>query len=170
MMHSLCLHVRGMRGFFGWEHADMDSFSAYANLRPPLARKLVPRHAKQSRTAVLVSSAAVLLVAFCRYVAQVLNAVIKAVAIDVVNLKFRPFAVAVKPCESIGAVQIPADTDVTVSLLVDVPGNVPDFDVSARHLPSEMPGGFVVRQERLEGVYVHAGLYTNRKRNGVPIK
>ena len=98
-------------------------------------------YAKQPGAAVLAGSQAVFHIGAVRNVAQIAKSIIESVAVDMVNIVFRPNAGHVEPSEPMGLVTLAKYNDNRAIFgLVGVTGNLSRLGASTVRKPSENPG------------------------------
>lgn len=108
-----------MRFFCSSELAKLKATPINANSGAVLAMALMPRHTREAG-AIVRSKPAVLVVLLTRRFPQVANAVVRPIAVDVVNLSVRPFAVVQRPRKSVLANMPATEFDDPVALIVYV--------------------------------------------------
>jgi hypothetical protein len=120
LLFNVCL----MRGFWRPKEPDMARSPVQMNPCPPLICRLMVRNAEQSRGFVVYPSfPAILRVDSIRCFAQVVYSVIGFIAIDVVYKVFRPFAIAIKPRQTVRRIRLVINAKSHVSVLVQAASN-----------------------------------------------
>ena len=116
-------------------------------LRMPFAFASTPLHAFKPGLVVLLFGS-VLLVFRTGHHAQIGNAVVESVVVDVVNIALWKFSVRVKPCQPVGEVVPFVHTDNSIAFFVEFSGNASDADSSAAaDAPCKSPRCAVVTQQ-----------------------
>ena len=103
----------------------MISATVKSDLRDPFASSFVPPHAFEAGLVIAVRAPVALVFRPCCF-AQIREAVIQAVGVDVVDVVAWPFAVNMEPRQPVCFVQPPIDPDVPVTdvaLSLDVSGD-----------------------------------------------
>jgi hypothetical protein len=88
---------------------------AVADIGNPASKRLLPRNAEKSRLVVRKRRAPILSIFSRRNVSEIGDAVIRFVAIDMVDLLLRPFAVYVQPRQTVRPPNTPVDVDEDVT-------------------------------------------------------
>jgi len=146
---ALCLKV-GYRGRVARrEQAKVPLSSAGHDLRNPFLMARAPSNAENAALAVASRTLYVLWVLRPIRFSQVANSIVSSVAVNVVNDDRWPYAMHVKPCESMSPVQRAVYVDFDVSTALADTASLPTDEVGthARFDPSERPGIRAVVQE-----------------------
>ena len=131
MKFALGRKVGGMCEFGGGEGAKVAHLAVDHDSGKPSV--VVLPSAEQSSFVVFVRAGAVLSVHGVRYVAQICNAVVRRIAVNVIKSIQRPFSVNVQPSKTMGFVKVTPNTNVDIlPNWVLPPGNVADMDLIAR--------------------------------------
>lgn len=140
MDRALFRDVGSMSGFCGEKIADVTVLAVDHDLRRPFSAFLVPRHAKQAGKCVAVRRALIVLIFCIRRLAEILEAIIRSIAVDVVDLICRPCAGLVEPDEPMSHVKTTIDLDSDVSVGTQVSCNIACLESPTVHAPNEQPG------------------------------
>lgn len=154
MKRSLRLQVLGVRLLFVGEQSKVKRFPLYLKLRFPFASVRLPTNAKQPGLVPRADVPLVLSVDLPGYVAQIRNAVIRWVAVDVIELGRGPIAISHQPRDSMRLVPPTVNKQRDVSLGgVREPSRVPHLHGPRKtHLASEYASSSVV-VEKLFGSF-----------------
>jgi hypothetical protein len=104
----------------------------------------MPYHAKQSSRACALGRVLVFGVRSPADLAQILKTIIRFVAVNVVNLLRRPFAIHVQPCKLVRHATVSVKHDVNVAIASNRPGRHPGSFPSFGLQVSELPGFWAV--------------------------
>ena len=144
---QFCSKVSGVGGFRGFEIANVLLSSVDLDPRLPPFVALVPRHAAEAGGAVLWWARLVLLIHAMRHIAKIGDSVVRLVAVEVIDLILRHYAIDVQPRQSVRCELHPVDHDADVAVFVRRPRDRAHLDPAATHPPTKNPGvGFVVQQ------------------------
>jgi hypothetical protein len=120
VMYPFGFTVGGMRKFSGGKTAKMLALPVKSNLGIPPPSRFVQRDAKQAAGLIAYwRITLILLVCAVAYLSQVCEAIVRSVAIHVVNLLQRPFSGHVEPREAVGLIRgsVTADTPVSIAAI-----------------------------------------------------
>jgi hypothetical protein len=121
----LCLNISGMRGRCCIKPAQVVLPSVFCNSRPvPALLEIYPQQTDKRSG---VCGFAILMILGMTYAAQICNAIVHSVSIDMVDFPVRPDAVNIRPRKSMSFVFHAIDLNTDVSPAVLASGNLPFF-------------------------------------------
>ena len=138
---KLCLSVeiRFLRVFHSIKVSKVYFFPRHNNSGAEFVLGWAPLNAKNPGFVVLMRTALVVQILAHRCFAQIYNSIVCRVAVNVVDKFLRPFAVNVKPRESVRFVSCVPNNYVPPPLTPRSSGDVADLCSSARYLPYKFP-------------------------------
>ena len=151
-MQPFCLYIRLMRLFRRIKPTNDRLYAIGANTRSPSFAAFHFRYPQKPSCFVAgMRSSLVLNVARCRNIAEVTERIIAWVAVNVIYITQRPFTSCVKPRQTTGSVSSFINADNAVTFGLNVPGNGPRNNFTARFdAPSKAPCFGVVVQQRAQ--------------------
>lgn len=118
MIDALCRNVGGVGKLWGFMHSKAYNFTAHHYLCAPFVSFL--RCAKKSAQIVEVGFCDILMIFGVRRLAQIIDTIVKFVAVFVVNLAFWPSTMNKKPSKSMQPVVFAIKAHNAVAFLVDI--------------------------------------------------
>lgn len=146
MKLPLCLKVCGASKFWRLKSAKVHANFIDLNAGPPVVS--ISGNTERAVTIVGSTLPDVLYVLALRNITQVCNSVVAWVSVNVVNAKFRPFAIDIKPRNAMLFDFLAANPNVSVSVFANVSGNVANIDpVGRSDLAREYAGQWIVMKK-----------------------
>lgn len=146
MKLPFCLNVRSASKFWRLKSAKVHANFIDLNAGPPV----VSVSGNTERAVSIVGSTLpdVLYVLALRNITQVCNSIVAWVSVNVVNAKFRPFAIDVKPRNAMLFDFLAANSNVSVSVFANVSSNVANIDpVGRSDLAREYAGQWIIMKK-----------------------
>lgn len=146
-MLALSFKVRALRFFDGVEMTKVDFFPVDNNSGSEFVSARTPLNTKHAGSIVFVRQSLVVLVLFYSCFAEVINAVVAWVSVNVVYKIARPFSINIKPRKAVRLEPCVSDNYVASTISGICARSVAGFCAPARHAPNKFACfGVVVKQ------------------------
>lgn len=144
-MFSFCFQICLMRFFWSVKVSYACGLAKDRYAGPPFVLK--PNHPHETRFVSFVWPANILRISRFVNKSQILQSVVRFVAVNVVNKSARPFSIRKKPCQAMRFIDSFFDSYSDVSLIVNATGNIANLNASGgSRNPSQVPSVGVIKQ------------------------
>lgn len=131
---SLCVKIGLVGEFWSFKSAKAICRSLLFNLRGPLFS--ISHYTEETMRVVAGCFSDILRISLMRYISQVRNCIVVSVAINMVNVIRWPYAMDIKPSQSVRPKQFSLHTDSLIAVTRVVPSNVANIDgIGSFHKP-----------------------------------